>query len=522
MTNRRLVSLITAVLALAVILPLALSIWLTHRLAEETFMNGLQRYAALASMRTQRVVNQSKAALRELDSYRGTPCTPAHLLTMRRISYSWRYVRDVFYLNGQQPLCSSLTADTPVPPFQQAEQITADGFNAWLMRHNELGFSQYMVAIGSEHHAVVVDPQSFIDVVSFSTSPKNVALISLKTHLRIASNTGLSPQILAQITPDGPTTIVDEGMAYVVQRDIGMGLAIVTWAPLALLEKSWHHLLMIWLPLSLIISVLIAVALLRVLRRLQSPHAQLQDAIQRREITVFYQPIVALGSGQMVGAEALARWQQKDGSWLAPDTFIPLAVHRGLMPQLTRLVVETVFATMGPWLQRHPEQHISINLEPSDLLDPALPALLARLLAEWQLSPAQIALEITERGFADPAVSGPAIATLRAAGHAIYIDDFGTGYCSLSYLQNLDVDIIKIDKSFVDALEHKTVTPHIIDMAKALRLAMVAEGIETEGQVQWLTHYGVEYGQGWLYSKALPPDEFVRWAENNLREVCYG
>lgn len=90
MTNRRLVSLITAVLALAVFLPVGLSIWMTHRQAEETFMNDLDTYASLAEMRTQRVVDQSKAALRELDTWRGTPCTPDHLLTMRRISYSWR------------------------------------------------------------------------------------------------------------------------------------------------------------------------------------------------------------------------------------------------------------------------------------------------------------------------------------------------------------------------------------------------------------------------------------------------
>ncbi|WP_342321838.1 EAL domain-containing protein [Kosakonia sp. BYX6] len=517
MTNRRLVSLITAVLALAVFLPVGLSIWMTHRQAEETFMNDLDTYASLAEMRTQRVVDQSKDALRELDTWRGTPCTPDHLLTMRRISYSWRYVREVFYINDRQPLCSSLAADSRIPPFPSPEKTTADGFRAWLTRHNDLGLSQYMIAIGSKHHVVMIDPRSFIDVLSYSSPPKNVALISTKTHQLIAGSSELTPQMLAQITQTGPTKVVTDRSAYVIQRDTDMGLAIVTWMPVEPLEKNWHHLLMIWLPIGLLMSVLIALVLLRVLHRLQSPRAQLQDAIHSREITVFYQPIVALGNGRMVGAEALARWQQKDGSWLAPDSFIPLAQHSGLIPQLTHLVVETVFETLGPWLQRHPEHHISINLEPSDLLNPALPALLARLLELWQLSPSQIALEITERGFADPAVSGPAIATLREAGHAIYIDDFGTGYCSLSYLQNLDVDIIKIDKSFVDALEFKTVTPHIIEMAKALRLAMVAEGIETEGQLQWLTRYGVEYGQGWLYSKALPAEEFVRWAENNLR-----
>ena len=124
--------------------------------------------------------------------------------------------------------------------------------------------------------------------------------------------------------------------------------------------------------------------------------------------------------------------------------------------------------------------------------------------------------ELTEREFADPKNSAPFIAKYRQAGHSIYIDDFGTGYSSLSYLQDLDVDILKIDKSFVDALEYNNVTPHIIEIAKTLKLEMVAEGIETENQEAWLRQHGVQYGQGWLYSKALPKAEFILWAEKRL------
>ncbi len=180
------------------------------------------------------------------------------------------------------------------------------------------------------------------------------------------------------------------------------------------------------------------------------------------------------------------------------------------------MIIESVFEDLGKWLRQHPEQHISINLESADLSSETLPALLSKKVNHWQLKPAQIALELTEREFADPKNSAPFIAKYRQAGHSIYIDDFGTGYSSLSYLQDLDVDILKIDKSFVDALEYNNVTPHIIEIAKALKLEMVAEGIETENQETWLRKHGVQYGQGWLYSKALPKTEFILWAEKRL------
>jgi len=516
MTNRRLVSLVTGVLVLAIFLPVGLSIWFTHRQAEETFMNALRTYSNLVEMRTQRVINQSKGALRQLDALDGAACSPEHLLAMRRISWSWRYVREVIAIHGLTPQCSSLESISRAPAFPPPEKTLREGFHVWLTQNNDLGLSRYMFAIGSERHVVMADPMSLIDILSFGAWPVNVALIGTTSQRIIAGTAELNQHTAAQILHSNQTLMLADNMAYIVKRDAGLGLTMVTWASLAPLEKDWHRLLIVWLPLGLLISMACAFVLLRLLRRLQSPRYQLQDAIRNREISLAYQPIVALNSGRMVGAEALARWQQPDGEYLPPDIFIPLAVRSGMMPQLTKLIIEKVFADLGGWLQQHPQQHISINLEPSDLQNPALPGLLAAQVAHWQLAPSQIALELTERGFSDPAISGPAIATLRAAGYAIYIDDFGTGYSSLSYLQHLDVDIIKIDKSFVDALEYKTVTPHIIEMAKALRLAMVAEGIETEGQLQWLTHYGVQYGQGWLYSKALARQAFIQWAENNL------
>ncbi|SQD06313.1 putative signal transduction protein [Escherichia coli] len=127
-------------------------------------------------------------------------------------------------------------------------------------------------------------------------------------------------------------------------------------------QKGWHRQVFIWLPLGLVIGLLAAMFVLRILRRIQSPHHRLQDAIENRDICVHYQPIVSLANGKIVGAEALARWPQTDGSWLSPDSFYSLAQQTGLSEPLTLLIIRSVFEDMGDWLRQHPQQHISINL----------------------------------------------------------------------------------------------------------------------------------------------------------------
>lgn len=156
---------------------------------------------------------------------------------------------------------------------------------------------------------------------------------------------------------------------------------------------------------------------------------------------------------------------------------------------------------ISAWLRQRSEVHISINLSVDDLRSPTLPTLLHNQLQHWGIAAEQIILEITERGFVDPETTMPVIAHYRQAGHRISIDDFGTGYSSLSYLQKLDVDTLKIDKSFVDTLEYRPLTPHIIEMAKALNLATVAEGVETESQRDWLRQHGVQYARGGFTAK---------------------
>ncbi|VUS76638.1 Putative cyclic-di-GMP phosphodiesterase YlaB [Klebsiella pasteurii] len=517
MTTRHQVSLVTGVLILAIILPVALSIWLATQQAKEQFYSELDNFSVRVLARVQQVADQAREALKEADAHTATTCSPEHLLTMRRIAYTHRYIQEVLWLREGIPQCSSLEEHQVSATFPTPDHLTADGYRTWLTSVSDLGLKHKMTAMGSEHHVVMIDPVSFIDVIPLGHEEIHTLLFGTKRDQIIISSKPLNADVWEKIKHQNAETLTLNSTVYRLHRIPELGLAIVTWSSTLPLQNKLHQQLMLWLPIGLFTSLLASFLLLRLLRRLRSPRNGMLDALNSHAIQVYYQPIISLQSGKIVGAEALARWRQPDASFLSPDIFIPLAEQTGLITRLTEDIVRKIFADLGNWLRRRPEIHISINLSVDDLRSPKLPLLLQEQLQLWGISAQQIILEITERGFVDPQTTLPVIAGYRQAGHRISIDDFGTGYSSLSYLQKLDVDTLKIDKSFVDTLEYELLTPHIIEMAKALNLATVAEGVETESQRDWLRMHGVQYAQGWLYSKALPKETFILWAENNLK-----
>jgi sensor c-di-GMP phosphodiesterase-like protein len=160
---------------------------------------------------------------------------------------------------------------------------------------------------------------------------------------------------------------------------------------------------------------------------------------------------------------------------------------------------------------------VAVNIAACDLLTERVADVIARSVAGTGVKPAQIALEATERGFIDANSARVVIERLRVIGHAVAIDDFGTGYSSLSYLQSFRVDALKIDKAFVDAIGAGAATSgvidHIIAMAKELGLAIVAEGVETAAQADYLRARGVDIGQGYHFSRPLPPEAFAAFAD---------
>jgi sensor c-di-GMP phosphodiesterase-like protein len=186
----------------------------------------------------------------------------------------------------------------------------------------------------------------------------------------------------------------------------------------------------------------------------------------------------------------------------------------GLIEPLTDMILEKTLAELSDLL-RDDRLYLSINLSASDMAKRRFFPILRDSLQRAGLAPGRIAIEATERGFVDADNANQVLTAMREAGHAIFIDDFGTGYSSLSYLQKLAIDVLKIDKSFVEAIGTHSATSsviiHIIGMAKQLKLKIVAEGVETRTQADFLRQHGVDAGQGWLFSKPLTGAEFRKY-----------
>jgi diguanylate cyclase (GGDEF)-like protein/PAS domain S-box-containing protein len=244
------------------------------------------------------------------------------------------------------------------------------------------------------------------------------------------------------------------------------------------------------------------------LERLQL-RADLQHALRSDELVLHYQPEIDLLTGDIIGVEALVRWQHPTRGLLPPVNFVPMAEETRLITSLDDWVLRTACRTAAE-LQDDPRGlTMSVNISVAYLDHPDLVPTVAQALRENNLKPGRLVLEITESALLRDFESvAPRLSALRAMGVRIAIDDFGTGYSSLAYLTHLDVDVLKIDKSFVDRVvidsQDAAITEAIISIGKSLDLQTIAEGVEDSDQADWLRRAGCAIGQGYVWSRPIP------------------
>ena len=484
-------------------------LWHDSMSAEEKALSGL---AQSLGERTERVILDTRNLLEQFDRLPGPRCGLTHRRAMEEAAATRPYLRALGYWRADKRQCGVGFLETTALKPPRADRIYPSGVIAWWPGpHTEVGGVQLFLMRYGNHDAAI-DPRRLVEI-----GPVGARKVGLwLEHLLLASQ----PE---QADLPAPTSVavgvnIDRDAGRLVSRFSRTALLpidIVATEPFGSFYDRHAGTLAAGGTVGLVLASAWLAAIFRFTRRRLSLAAELRDALAQDRIQVRFQPIVELATGRCVGAEALARWTRHDGDSVSPDVFIPLAAREGLVSAITMSTLDTIIRDLGPLLARSPELAVHVNVEAQDLEDEGFGQSLAGRLQMAGLPSRAIHLEITERAWINSDAARAAVQALRSQGHRVAIDDFGTGYSSLSSLETFELDVLKIDKSFVaaidtgDAMGH--VVGHVIRMSRSLGLRTIAEGVETRKQFRWLLERGVTCGQGFLFSEPLTAAAFTEF-----------
>lgn len=460
--------------------------------------------------RLEQLFGQLRESLDDLEAQPLRSCNDEMIATLQQISFNYRFVYEAAYMDGTRS-CSNRPRQEAPPAIRPAD-IKGPTYSYWLNTTSEPDENRAALMLGRGDFRVSTSRGHLTDMVDLS--PGSSLLVVVDRGTRAVPVLGAEQAWpLTEHWPPKSRDALQVTRTHLIYR---MPTNNRDYQLVLISPRSGTHIPAAWwwlLPASLALGLLVGFMAFLLVRQRQSLDAELNGAIRRGELQVLYQPIFDLDSRHCVGAEALLRWRRPDGTLTSPDLFIPMAENTGQIRQMTDFVLQRLLEQLGQMLRANPQLYISVNLAACDVMVPRIGQVMARLLTLHRVAARQIAFEVTERGLIDVVVARENLQALRNVGHQVLIDDFGTGYCSLAYLQTLPVDCLKIDKAFIDALGHDAassgVAPHIIHMAQALQLKVIAEGIEHESQAAFLSSEGVKFGQGWLFAHALSAVQFI-------------
>ncbi|MDB5981429.1 MAG: yjcC [Pseudomonas sp.] len=515
-----LLALLAALLTAALLLSGSFGLAMHQAKLDESEQMNAQGERFLA--RLEQLFNQLREGLDQLEAQPLRTCSPQMLEVLRQVTISYRFIYRAAFIGAAQP-CSSWSQQVELNR-PRTPDIRGPTYDYWLNTSAQPDDNLAALMLGRGDFRVSTSRGHLTDVVDLP--PGGSLLVVLDKGSRAIPVLG--PAQVWPPTPDWSPVTVQTLVTTATQLIYRMPTQspeyqLVLITPRASLRQQTSLAWWLLVPASLLIALCIGLLVLQAARHRQSLGGELEGALRRGELQVLYQPIFDLKSRRCVGAEALVRWRRPDGSLTSPDLFIPLAENTGQIRQITDFVLQQLLEQLGQLLRANPQMYISVNLAACDVMAPRIGRVTARLLALHRVAPRQIAFEVTERGLIDVVVARNHLQALRDVGHQVLIDDFGTGYCSLAYLQTLPVDCLKIDKAFIDALGHDAassgVAPHIIRMAHALQLRVIAEGIEFEAQAMLLSSEGVSYGQGWLFARPLSAAKLTELVTGGRRAI---
>ncbi|MBJ3778572.1 EAL domain-containing protein [Acuticoccus mangrovi] len=501
---------LTVVLSIAgAVIPLAITALLAWNLAVRHKEDELAVLAARVLERAEIAMAQAEGALSAMAQRTADPCSADNIEEMRRLTIRSRAIEEIGYIEEGVLACTSWgSTGSEYGTVASDFRISNDMSVSIRVEPND-ALGTPMMALRLQRYYALIDPGHFTDVLAAPTI--RVALAHNEGGV-LATNNAPGPDLLALLTSDRTTAPQPPDVYAVLTRGAFTALAA---APRSDVSSTLRREFLLLLPPAAVIVTVIILAVIATSRRRLSPTGEIASGLHRREFFVRYQPIIRLEDEVCLGAEALVRWRRRDGTEVPADQFVPIAERSGQIRELTDQVIDRVLVDMADTLAKRPDIHVAINFSADDMDSGRIITKLENALKGTGIQPQQIWLEATERSLMHVDRARATIIAAHERGHSVAIDDFGTGYSSLQYLQQLPVDAIKIDKTFVDTIGTDAATsiviPHIIEMAKTLNLVMVAEGIENAEQLAYLRAAGVQGGQGYLFARPLDPGDFVAY-----------
>ena len=490
---------------------IAFNLWLDNvieRQGQSEVSTAARRAIALAEAR----VRDAIGTLDTLAVAGVSSCDQQDMEAMRRAAFSTIPVKEIAVIGPDgKTLCNHLG----LPPGER-EVVSSEplvGAGGYRLDTISLPGGERMVRlrrdVGSAHNSIsaLVPTVLFLPQVSTGGGP-------FSGYARIVTAQG------ATIGEAGGRTADSESANFSANiRSNKFGFEVEVLSPRARIEAE--HADLKWFGLfaaGIIMMIVTGFVVLTPRRAPRNPITDIERALEAGEFIPYYQPVVDIRSGQLRGAEVLVRWRKPDGTLVLPGSFIPLMEQSDLIDDLTRRLMRKVCAEVGPALGRRPDLRISFNFAGKLFSEPSIVNDVRNIFVDSPIKFSQVVLEVTER---DPienfTETRQTIAALQGLGVRIAIDDVGTGHSGLSYMLKLGVDIIKIDKMFVDAIgtdrNSTTIVETLVDLARNMRMDVVAEGVENFEQVMHLRTLGVRAAQGYVFAPPLPGSSFLQLVE---------
>jgi sensor c-di-GMP phosphodiesterase-like protein len=486
---------------------------LTLRLAEDR----LERDANRVITHEDAFGKESRTLLAALNASPYPYCSDAELAYFRRLVYRAKYLSDAGRMQNGTVACSAMMSRADLPNVQyHADYSQPDGTSLFsdLPLFRDGNSRGALLQQGGSY--VVYSPHLWESLGTTSSRFIYTLILShgqqYNLHQSALRASGLPPAGAKIFTTEGEASL--GGNLYATRCSVRYYKCASAYIPITEALDADRAYLIGFMVLGGLIGALSSLFCCLFYLHHRSMVQQLRRAITRDKLQMAYQPIVDLTSGRIVGAEALARWTNEEGFAIGPSVFTKVAEQHGFVCSITRLVMRHALGEMGAMLRSHPNFRLSINVTAVDLRDPKFMPMLERVLETASVPARSVVIEITESSTAKHEIAKETIRQLSQRGHSVHIDDFGTGYSSLSYLNELSIDTIKIDQSFTQAIGTEAVTvgilPQILAMAKALKLHVIVEGVETLEQAKYFAAAAQPIlVQGWLYGHAVPAEAFL-------------